>query len=230
MERYQRIAIKDKTNTTNYSNWKLVRHSVRQGSILDPLLFLLYINDLPTITAKNAKLVLYADDTSFIITNPSPIEFVNKLNKIFADVNEWFKNNLLSLNRNKTTYLQFQTKNSQKLDSNTTLLNNQITNSTNTKFLGLTTEKTLSWKCHINQILSRLSSACYAIKVITPFMSEDTLKMIYHSYIHSIITYGIIFWGNSAHNTDIFKIEKWIIRIMTKSRSRDSCRQQLLLT
>jgi len=144
---------------------------------------------------------------------------------MFAEVNEWFRNNLLSLNLSKTTYLQFWTKNSQRLDLNIILLNNQITKSTNTKFLGLTIEETLSWKCHINQILLRLSSACYVIKVITPFMSEDTLKMIYYSYVHSIITYGIIFWGNSPHNTDIFKIQKLIIWIMTKSRSRDSCRQ-----
>jgi len=71
------------------------------------LFFLLYRNDLPTVTAKSATLVLYADDTSFIITNPSPTEFVNKLNNVLADVNEWFKNYLLSLNLNKTTYLQF---------------------------------------------------------------------------------------------------------------------------
>jgi len=176
---------------------------------------------LPTVTTKNAKLVLYADDTSFMITSPSPIQFANKLNKVFADVNEWFRNNLLSLNLNKTTYMQFRTKNSQKPDSNITLLNNQIINSTNTKFLGLTIEETLSWKCHINQALARLNSACYAIKVVTPLMSEDTLKMIYHYYVHSII-YGIIFWGNSPHNTDIFKIQN---HIMTKSRSWDSCRQ-----
>jgi len=62
---------------------------------------------LPTVTAENAKLVLYADNTSFIITNPSPIEFANKLNKIFADVNKWFRNNLLFLTFDKTTYLQF---------------------------------------------------------------------------------------------------------------------------
>jgi len=127
-------------------------------------------------TSSLYTLVLYADDTSFIITNPSPIEFANKLNKIYAEVNEWFRNNLLFLNLNKTTYLQFQTKNSQKLDLNITFLNNQIINSTNTKFLGLTIEETLSWKCRINQILLRPSLACYAIKVITPLMSEDTLK------------------------------------------------------
>jgi len=169
--------------------------------------------------------VLYADDTSFIIINPSPIEFADKLNKVFSNINEWFRNKLLFLNFNKTTYFQFWTKNSQKLSSNIKLLNNQITNNTNTKFLGLTIEEMLSWKCNINQILSRLSSACCAVKVITPLMSEDILRVIYYSYVHSIITYGIILGGNLPHSTDMFKIQKWIIWIMTKSRSRDSCRQ-----
>jgi len=176
------------------------------GSIHGPLLFLLYINDLPIVTAKSAKLVLYANDTSFVITNPSPIEFDNKLNKIFVEVNKWFRNNLLSLNLNKTTYLQFRKKNSQKLDLNITLLNNQITNSTNTKFLSLTIEETLSWKCHINQILLRLSLVYYAMKVITPLMSEDTLKIIYYSYVHLIIIYSIIFWENpKTDNSDYDK-------------------------
>ena len=95
---------------------------------------------MPTITAENAKLVLYADDTSFIITNPSPTEFADKLNEVFTNVNEWFRNNLLFLNFNKTTYLQFQTKNIQKLSLNIKLLNNQIMKSINTTFLGLTIE------------------------------------------------------------------------------------------
>ena len=97
--------------------------------------------------------------------------------------------------------------NSQKLDLNITLLNNQITNSTNTKFLDLTIEAMLSWKCHINQILLRLSLACYAIKVVTPLMSEDAIKIIYYSYVQSIIIYGVIFWGNSPHNTDILRFQ-----------------------
>jgi len=77
-EKYQRIVLKDKTNTINYSNWELVKHGVPQGSILGPLFFLLYVIDLPTVTAGSAKLVLYDDDTSFITTIPSPIEFADK--------------------------------------------------------------------------------------------------------------------------------------------------------
>jgi hypothetical protein len=88
------------------------------------------------------------------------------------------------------------------------MMNNQITSSTNTKFLGSTIEETLSWKSHINEIMLRLSSACYVIRVITPLMTEDTLKIIYHSCVHSIITYGIIFGGNSPHSTHVFKDSK----------------------
>ena len=113
-ERYQRVALKDKTNTVYYSNWELVKHGVTTRFNNQPFIFLLYINDLPTVTAKNAKLVLYADDTSLIITNPSPIVFANKLNIVFANVNEWFRKNLLFLNFNKTTYLQFQNKEQSK--------------------------------------------------------------------------------------------------------------------
>jgi hypothetical protein len=69
---------------------------------------------LPTVTAKNAKLVLYADDTSFIITNPSPTEFANKLNKIFADVNELFRNNSLSLILDKNYILAISNKEQSK--------------------------------------------------------------------------------------------------------------------
>jgi len=75
-ERYQTVALKDKTNTVNCSNWELVKHRIPQGSNVGTLFLSLYINGFPTVTAINAKLVLYADDTILIITIPSPIEFV----------------------------------------------------------------------------------------------------------------------------------------------------------
>jgi len=69
----------------------------------------------------------------------------------------------------------------------------------------------------------KLSRVCYAIRYVKHFKSQDTLKTIYFSYFHSILAYGIIFWGNSAYSTNIFKIQKRIIRIIMNDRNRDSC-------
>jgi hypothetical protein len=119
-------------NTKNsYSDREIVKHGVPQGAILGPLFFLLFINNLPLITTKNATLVLYADDTGLIITGSNPVELSTKVNTVLADINEWFRSNLMSLNFDKTHFLQFWSKNSQKLDLNITLLSKHITNTIN---------------------------------------------------------------------------------------------------
>jgi len=74
-------------------------------------------------------------------------------------------------------------------------------------------------------MMIKLSTACYAIRYVKHFMSQDTLRTIYFSHFHSILSYGIIFWGNSAYNSNIFKIQKRIIRIIMNARNRDSCCQ-----
>jgi hypothetical protein len=183
---------------------------------------LLYINDLPTVTGSNVKLILYADDTSFVIANPSPMVFINNVNETLMAVTTWFNNNQLSLNLDKTTYLQFSTKNSQKLDFNISSSKIQISKKTNIKFLGLLIDETLSWKNHITQLSKRLSSACYALRTITPDLSTDILKIVYHAYVHSLMSYGIIFWGNSSHSIEIFRIQKRVICIITKSSYKAS--------
>jgi len=94
-----------------------------------------------------------------------------------------------------------------------------------TKFLGLDIGSSLSWKNHIDQMMIRLSRACYAIRCIKHFMSQDTLRTIYFSYFHSILSYSIIFWGNSAYSSNIFKIQKRKIRIIMNITNRVSCHQ-----
>jgi hypothetical protein len=93
----------------------------------------------------------------------------------------------------KTYFLQFRTKNSQKLDLSITLADKYITNTTNIKFLASIIDEKFSWKCHIKQVLTKLSSACYAIIIVTPFMGEETLRMVYFAYVHSLLSYGTQF-------------------------------------
>jgi len=72
-------------------------------------------------------------------------------------------------------------------------------------------------------MMIKLGTACYAIRYVNHFMSQDSLRTIYFSYFHSILSYGIIFWGNSACSSNIFKIQKRIIRIIMNARNRNSC-------
>jgi hypothetical protein len=94
----------------------------------------------------------------------------------------------------------------------------------NTKFLGLTLDNTLSWGTQIS-IISKLSSASFALRVVKPFLSQDSLIMVHYSHFHSVITYVLIFWENSHYSNIIFRLQKIIIRIVVGIRSRDSCRE-----
>jgi hypothetical protein len=225
-ERYQKVFI-DNINLSNSAatNWEEVKHGILQGSVLGPLFVLVYINDLPKITYTDTKILLYADDTSIIVTKPNLEDLKITVNKIFLDINKWFKTNLLSLNFKKIHCVQFRAKNCHDSNIKIGYNNKHITNTTSTTFLGLIIHDNLSWKNHIDHLISKLNSACCAVRTVKSIMSQKALRIIYFSYVHSIIIYGIIFWGNSPYSIKIFRIQKKIIRIITNSRSRDSCRE-----
>ena len=100
-----------------------------------------------------------------------------------------------------------------------------ITNINSTRFLGLITDSSLSLKDHILELTSKLNKACYAVRAIKPIMSLDAMKMIYYSYVQSVMSFGIIFRGNPHLNGSIFKVQERIIRIIINAVQRDSCRQ-----
>jgi len=92
------------------------------------------------------------------------------------------------------------------------------------RFLGLTVNCSLTWTNHIDLLTKKLSTICYLIRIIKPYLSISALKMIYHSLFHSIMTYGIMFWGGSPHSSVIFKTQKKVIRIPMGIGYRESCR------
>jgi hypothetical protein len=114
-------------------------------------------------------------------------------------LNNWFTTNLLPLNLFKTNFMHFKTKNSHNIDFLIKYGNENITVSSDIKFLGLTLDNLLNWKAHIDNIFSKLSTSNYTIRILKQTLSQDILLMTYFSYFHSIMSYGIIFWGNSSY-------------------------------
>jgi hypothetical protein len=96
------------------SKWEHVKHGVPQGSMLGPLLFLVYVNDFSLTISKIANLILFADSTSIIISNTSPEEFKSNISLDLIEKINWFQSNLLTLNCDKIYFFQFLTKNAMK--------------------------------------------------------------------------------------------------------------------
>ena len=140
-DRHQRVTLGNITDSNNSSKWEVIKRGVPQGSILGPLFFLFYINDLPKIINKNNNMVLFADDTSIIITDP---DFNININQMFQDINTWFKVNLLTLNFSRAQYLEFRAKNYYNVNNQINYGQKCITNTTEIKFLGLIIDDTLS--------------------------------------------------------------------------------------
>jgi hypothetical protein len=98
--------------------------------------------------------------------------------------------------------------NSPKLYFDTLEISNHTISDASTKFLGLIIDEKLTWHDHISQLLKRLRSACFAFRISTTLLPDETLKIIHFAYVHSILTYGIIFWGNSTDAIKIFRMQK----------------------
>jgi hypothetical protein len=129
----------------------------------------------------------------------------------------------ISLNFNKTNYVHFTTKRNVLVNLKIGFNNNFITNSSYTKFLGVTMNNTLSWNKHIDILVKKLSMACYIIRNAKTYLSALSLKVIYHAFFHCIMSYGIIFGGNLSHSSIIFRIQKKAIRIMEGCGNRVLC-------
>ena len=219
--RQQRVKLNNE-----YSSWETIKCGVPQGLILGPLLFLLYINDLPAgISQINTSIVLYADDTSVIFTESNPLAYLTHSNDILNEINTWFTNNQLELNLNKTLYLEFKSSNNYKTASPLVCSNNILETVSTTRFLGLIIDDTLSWQPHVESLIKKLSMASYAIRYLKSFLQTDTLRIIYFAQVQALIKYGIIFWGTSTLVRKVFIMQKNILRIIYKLKPRDSCRE-----
>ena len=156
-----------------YSEWESVADGVPQGSILGPLSLLLYVNDIPNVISDIPKPVLYADDTSLIITTSDSQMFEKDKNNVKLQLNIWFNSNLLLLNLEKTYFPQFLTKNIHATDLHISYENRQTPSIHSTKFLGLVIDDNLTWHGHIDQMIPKLNEASYVIRSLKPLLSFE---------------------------------------------------------
>ncbi|XP_074040888.1 rho GDP-dissociation inhibitor isoform X1 [Leptinotarsa decemlineata] len=202
----------------------MIRQGVPQGSILGPILFLLYVNDLPkALNLGNAY--QFADDTSVIITGTNALELSTKASAMSNSIVKWSEANILKLNITKTGLVIFNKSINCEESLYVKLQNRSIPISDHTKFLGVTMDATLSWQTHINVLNNRLSSICGVIRYLRDQVSVCSLRTYYYAHMQSLISYGIIFWGSSVYSQKIFITQKRILRCILNLDQRSSCKE-----
>lgn len=150
---------------------------------------------------------------------------IDEVNNTLKLVFNWFTANNLVLNPKKTKYINFSLAHTNTSIKKNVILNNESIELVETAtFLGITLDSKLQWSHHIAQLAGRLSSAAYAVRRIRQLTDVDTARLVYFSYFHSVMSYGILLWGRAADIDSVFVLQKRAIRAIYKLGSRDSLR------
>lgn len=202
-----------------YSESSSVTTGVPQGSVLGPILFLIYINDLP-LSMEKTETDIFADDTTLSTSDVSLNRVVESLTHDLLNANKWCDLNRMSINVNKTKVMYISSKHKQNYihESNPCILykTEQIFCSSEEKLLGITINNTLSWQSHIDNVLKKCNSLLHLLSRIKLFISIPVRKMFYNAYILPHLDYCCIIYGNctSFLEDKLIKFQKRAARLI----------------
>ena len=178
----------------SFSSERLIKCGVPQGSILGPLFFLLYVNDLPQCLNKT-KPCLFADDTNLTASGDSITDVEIAVNSDLENLRKWLIANKLSLNVAKTEFMLIGSK--QKISNshpNVVIENKQIKQVYECKTLGVTVDQHLSWKSNTENICKKITAGISAIRRVKPFVDKETLISIYNDIVRPYFDYCCEVW------------------------------------
>ena len=220
--------LKDRTQYVVYNGLKSEKQhitcGVPQGSILGPLLFLIYINDLGTVSNKIFTL-LFADDSNLFLSGKNPDQLIQEMNLELIKVIKWLEVNKLSLNIGKTHFIIFR-KGNTKLTINEDLIikSEKIKQEHHTKFLGVVLDQRLTFLNHILLVKGKMARAMGILYKCKKSLNQNTLLTLYNAFIYPYLNYCICVWGNTyqAYLKPLITLQNRAIRTVTNSNWDDS--------
>ena len=199
-----------------WSRKMLIRSGVPQGSILGPLLFIVFVNDFPDFI-NMADSILFADDSTVTVGGSELDSLVTWSDVAQSIAKYWFSVNKLNMNANKTEKMLFSTRGVKEINKNPSV-----------KFLGIHLDPELRWNTHIDQLSKKLSKNIFLLKCLSQFVSNKVLLSVYHGIIHSSIRYGIVAWGHCAYRHKIFALQRRAIRFVFNLSYRADCKNKFI--
>ena len=178
-----------------------ITYGIPQGSVLGPLLFLIYINDFHS-SSKLFDFHLFADDANLFYKHKNLATLQTNINAELTNVHTWLCANKLSFNIKNPNFVIFHPA-QRKLQFNVNLFlnNKQLRPEKCIKYLGILINSQISWKPQIESITKKLKRSVGLLSKIRYFFNTDILKNLYDLLIYPFLIYGIIAWGNTYHTT-----------------------------
>ena len=203
----------------NQSPFLPIHCGVPQGSVLGPLLFLLYINDIDKV-CPNLCPILFADDTNLFISGENITNLYNSMNNALSKISLWLKTNKLSINIEKTHYMLFTNKKPKNIPNLSLNMNGTpLQKVESTKFLGVIIDEKLNFKKHIDYIRKKMSKNIGIISKAKQYFDVHTLTTLYYTFVYPYLNYCIEVWGSASVTSlnVLLKLQKRICRIISHS-------------